>query len=177
MSANHGYISTTSCECWDVDALNRCGVYSTAALDNGVFVTCTAIAKDSSNGITGYHFTVAPASASSVHCWVINTPEVGSTIEMQLLSDPREFYNEAGKPMSIKYLKPHVDCIEVNANTFASGALPTTEGYVTIGANGKLVAAAVAPNTDVTYFSVLGFKDVAVGDIMMPVVVLQCENN
>lgn len=173
----HGYVSTASCECWDIDALNRCGVYATADLDNGVMVTCSAITKDSANSVTGYHFTVAPATASSVHCWLVNTPEVGSDFEMQLNADPRLFYNKKGEPMSIKYLKPHVDCIEVNAEAFLSGALPTTEGYVTITTGGKFLAAASAPQTDVTYFSVLGFKNVAVGMDMMKVAVLQCENN
>ena len=146
--ANHGYVSTTSCECWDIDALNRAGVYTTADLDNGVMVTCSSIAKTDANVITGYEFAVTPATASSTHCWIVNTPEVGSTLEMQTYADPRYFYNEKGKPMSIKYLKPHVDCIEVDKNTFASGALPTTEGYVTITTGGKFLAAASAPETD-----------------------------
>lgn len=174
--ALHGYISTTSCACWDCDSMNRAGIYTTGDVDNGVFVTLGKPAN-TSNAITGYHFPVTLAGASSVHCWVINTPEVGSTLEQQLLSDPRTFYNEAGRPLSLKYLLPHTDCIEVNAQAFASGALPTTEGYVTITTNGKLAATGTAPQTDVTYFSVLGFKDVAVGSDMMKVVVLQCENN
>lgn len=176
MANNHGYVSTTSCECWDIDALNRCGVYATADLDNGVMVTCSAITKDSANGITGYQFAVAPATATSEHCWIVNTPEVGSDIEMQLMSDPRYFYNKKGEPMSIKYLKPYVDCIEVDANAFAAGALPTTEGYVVITTGGKFAPAAQAPQSG-TYFSVLGFKDNAVGGDKMKVVVLQCERN
>lgn len=174
--ANHGYVSTTSCTCWDVDAFNRCGVYASDALDNGVFVTLGK-PSNTSNAITGYEFPVTLAGATSKGCWVVNTPEVGTTLEMQMLSDPRTFYNEAGRPMSLKYLLPKVDCIEVNAEAFASGALPTTEGYVLITSNGKLAANASAPVNDYTYFSVLGFKDVAVGGDVMKVVVLQCENN
>lgn len=174
--ANHGYVSTTSCACWDVDSLNRCGIYAAGDLDNGVLVT---LGKPSnvSDAITGYEFPVTLATATSKGCWIVNTPEVGSTIEMNMLADPRTFYNEVGKPMSLKYLLPKADCIEVNAEAFASGALPTTEGFATITTNGKLLAAASAPSTDVTYFSVLGFKDVAIGGEAMKVVVLQCENN
>lgn len=176
MANNHGYISTTSCTCWDVDSFNRCGVYATADVDNGVFVKLGKPSVDSSNGIKGYEFPITLAAADQSGLWVINTPEVGTTLEMQMMSDPRYFYNEKGRPVSLKYLQPIVDCIEVDANCFASTALPTTEGYVKVGANGKLVAASSAPASG-TYFSVLGFKDVAVGNIMMPVVVLQCERN
>ena len=174
----HGYISTMHCACVDVDAYNRAGVYAAGALDNGVFVTLTGINKDSSNLVQGFEYNVAPASAASYGCWVINTPEVGSTIEMQMMSDPRYFYNEAGRPMSLKYLNPQTDIIEVDANCFANATLPTGEGYVTIGANGKLVAAEAAPaDGGVTYFSVVGFNNVAVGMGQMKTVLLQCEDN
>ena len=172
----HGYISTTSCACWDVDSFNRCGIYASGNLDNGVFVVCGQPSVDDDDNITGYEFPVTLPAANAEHLWVINTPEVGYTFDQQLLADPREFYNKAKSGMSIKYLLPHVDCIEVNAEAFASAALPTTEGYVSVNTSGKLVAAGSAPNAG-TYFSVLGFKDVAVGSDMMPVVVLQCERN
>lgn len=174
---NHGYISTMRCSCMDVDAYNRAGVYATGNLDNGVFVTLTGINKDSANLVQGFEYSVAPATDASYGVWVINTPEVGSTVEMQVMSDPRYFYNEAGRPMSLKYLHPQTDIIEVDANCFASGVLPTNEGYVTIGANGKLVAAAVAPAEGKTYFSVVGFNNVAVGMGVMKTVLLQCEDN
>lgn len=174
--ANHAYISTTSCACWDIDSLNRAAVYASADVDNAVFVKCGKPNVDSSNNIKGYEFPVTLAAAEEEGLWVVNTPEVGASFEMQLLSDPRKFYNEAGKPMSIKYLIPKTDAIEVNAEAFASGALPTSEGFVKITSNGKLIAASSAPATG-TYFSVLGFKNVAIGNEMMPVVVLQCEKN
>lgn len=178
MPNTHGYISTMRCACVDVDAYNRAGVYATGALDNGVFVTLTGINKDSSNLVQGFEYNVAPASSTSYGCWVINTPEVGSTIEMQMMSDPRYFYNEAGRPMSLKYLNPKTDIIEVDANCFANATLPTTQGYVTIGAGGKLVAASSAPEGGgKTYFSVVGFNNVAVGMGQMKTVLLQCEAN
>ena len=176
--ANHGYINTTSCACWDVDSYNRCAVY-TADVDNGVFVELGAPNVDSSKNINGYEFPVSKlADDASEHVWVVATPEVGQTYEMQLLSDPRAFYNVANKPMSVKYLVPKADCIEVNAEAFASKALPTSsQTVVTIGANGKLVAGTSAPDDGAFYCSVLGFKKVAVGAELMPVVVLQVEAN
>ena len=94
-----------------------------------------------------------------------------------MMSDPRYFYNAKGRPMSLKFLNPKTDIIEVDANCFASGALPTTEGYATIGTNGKLVAAGSAPSAGKTYFSVVGFNTVAVGMEQMKTVLLQCEAN
>lgn len=167
----HGYISTMRCTCENVDAFNRVGVYDGGDLDNGVFVTLTKINDD-------FSYTVAPASADSYGVWVVNSPEVGSTIEMQMMSDPRYFYNEKGLPMSLKFLRPIVDIIEVDANCFANGTLPTaSEGYVTIGANGKLVAASSAPDAGKTYFTVARKNQVAVGRSIMETVLLECADN
>lgn len=177
--ANHGYINTTSCACWDVDSLNRCAVYATGDVDNAVFVELGAPNVTAQKTIKGYEFPVVKlADAQSKHVWVIATPEVGQTIDMQIYSDPRKFYNEAGKPMSAKYLMPITDCIEVNAEAFADGELPeTTDTVVTIGANGKLVAGTSAPTGGEFYCSILGFKTIAVGMEKVPVVVLQVESN
>ena len=174
----HGYVSTMRCACENVDAFNRVGIYSTGDLDNGVFVTLTGINKGSSDKVVkGFEYTVAPASDASSGVWLVATPEVGTTLEQQMMSDPRYFYNAKGRPMSLKFLNPKTDIIEVDANCFASGALPTTEGYVTIGTNGKLVAASAAPGAGKTYFSVVGFNTVAVGMEQMKTVLLQCEAN
>lgn len=174
----HGYASTMRCACENVDAFNRVGIYSTGDLDNGVFVTLTGINKGSSDKVVkGFEYNVAPASAASYGVWLVATPEVGTTLEQQMMSDPRYFYNAKGRPMSLKFLNPKTDIIEVDANCFASKALPTTEGYVTIGEGGKLVAASVAPAAGKTYFSVVGFNTVAVGMEQMKTVLLQCEAN
>ena len=173
----HGYVSTMRCACENVDAFNRVGIYSTGDLDNGVFVTLTGINKGSDKVVKGFEYTVAPASDASSGVWLVNTPEVGTTLEQQMMSDPRYFYNAKGRPMSLKFLNPKTDIIEVDANCFASKALPTTEGYVTIGTNGKLVAAAAAPGAGKTYFSVVGFNTVDVGMEQMKTVLLQCEAN
>ena len=178
MANTHSYVSTMRCACENVDAFNRVGIYSTGDLDNGVFVTLTGINKGSSDKVVkGFEYTVAPASDASSGVWLVATPEVGTTLEQQMMSDPRYFYNAKGRPMSLKFLNPKTDIIEVDANCFASGALPTTEGYVTIGTNGKLVAAGAAPGAGKTYFSVVGFNTVAVGMEQMKTVLLQCEAN
>ena len=175
----HGYVSTMRASCENVDAFNRVGIYSTGDLDNGVFVTLTGINKGSSDKVVkGFEYTVAPASATSYGVWLVATPEVGTTLEQQMMSDPRYFYNAKGRPMSLKFLNPKTDIIEVDANCFASKALPTTEGYATIGEGGKLVAAGSAPvGGGKTYFSVVGFNTVAVGMEQMKTVLLQCEDN
>ena len=177
MANTHGYVSTMRCACENVDAFNRVGIYSTGDLDNGVFVTLTGINKGTDKVVKGFEYTVAPASATSYGVWLVATPEVGTTLEQQMMSDPRYFYNAKGRPMSLKFLNPKTDIIEVDAHCFASGSLPTTEGYVTIGTNGKLVAASAAPGAGKTYFSVVGFNTVAVGMEQMKTVLLQCEAN
>ena len=178
MANTHSYVSTMRCACENVDAFNRVGIYSTGDLDNGVFVTLTGINKGNDKVVKGFEYTVAPASATSYGVWLVATPEVGTTLEQQMMSDPRYFYNVQGRPMSLKFLNPKTDIIEVDANCFASKTLPNTEGYVTIGANGKLVASASAPEGGgKTYFSVVGFNTVAVGMEQMKTVLLQCEAN
>ena len=107
---------------------------------------------------------------------MVATPEVGTTPEQQMMSDPRYFYNAAGRPLSLKRLNPKTDIIEVDANCFVSGALPTTETVVGIGAGGKLTASSQAI-TGKPSFSVVGFNNVAVGGGVMRTVLLQCEAN
>ena len=177
MANTHSYVSTMRCACENVDAFNRVGIYSTGDLDNGVFVTLTGINKGADGAVKGFEYTVAPASSTSYGVWLVATPEVGTTLEQQMMSDPRYFYNAKGRPMSLKFLNPKTDIIEVDANCFVSKTLPTSEGFVTIGEGGKLVAAGVAPGAGKTYFSVVGFNTVAVGMEQMKTVLLQCEAN
>ena len=99
MANTHAYVSTMRCACENVDAFNRVGIYSTGDLDNGVFVTLTGINKGVDNAVKGFEYNVAPASATSYGVWLVNTPEVGTTLEQQMMSDPRYFYNVQGRPM------------------------------------------------------------------------------
>lgn len=176
MANSHGCVNTTLCSCWDVDAMKIAGIY-TADVDNGVFVTLGDMNLDSSNVIQGYEYNVALANNASTHCYMIRTPEVGSSIEMQMMSDPRYFYNEAGRPLSLCWIAPHVDHIEVDANCFVGGSLPAKGAYVGIGTGGKLVALEQAPSTDVTYFLCVGLHDMDAGQALIPTAVLRCENN
>ena len=175
----HGYVSTMRASCENVDAFNRVVIYSTGYLDYGVFVSVTGINKGSSDKVVkGFEYTVAPASDASSGVWLVATPEVGTTLEQQMMSDPRYFYNVQGRHMSVTFLNPKTDIIEVDAHCSASGSLPTTEGYATIATGGKLVAAGSAPvGGGKTYFSVVGFNTVAVGMEQMKTVLLQCEDN
>lgn len=176
---NHGYVSTMRCACTNVDSFNRVGIYTTGDLDNGVLVTLGDITKATDDTVTAFNYAVTPATADTTgSVWLVNTPEVGTNVEMQMMSDPRYFYNEKGRPMSLKYLNPKTDIIEADAGCFANGILPSTaQKYVTIDANGKYKAASAAADAGKPYFSVVGFNEVAVGMGVMKTVLLQCESN
>lgn len=179
MAGNHAIVNTTKICAWDVDALNLCGI-AEVDLDNGALVTLSNITKDTVSGaIEGYQYAVAPATASSKGVWVVDTPEVGATLEDAYLADPRYFYNKAGKPMSLRYLMPMVDCIEVDARCFASGVLPTNAAigqFVGTAASGKLGAPqSSAPAS--AYFRVEGLHTIDVGQELVPTVVLRCMDN
>lgn len=178
MPNNHGYCSTSRCACWDVDAYKAVGVAATD-MDNGVCVVLGDIKRDANKNITGFEYTVTAAQAASTGIWVVRTPEVGVTIEMQLMNDPRYFYNPAGQPMSLCYMNPKVDMIEVNKEAFVAGSAPSdkpNDTFVTIGAGGKFATATAAPASG-TYFSIVGNHYVDVGQELMPTYILRCERN
>ena len=178
MANNHGVVNTTHCTCWDVDAYKAVGV-AQVDLDNGVLVTLGDINKNADNAVQGYEFNVTAAEAASTHVWLVRTPEVGATLDMQMYSDPRHFYNVAGRPMSLCYLHPHVDCIEVDANCFVEGSAPAdqpTYTFATIGEGGKYAMAEAAPDAG-TYFSLVGTHTMSIGMEVIPTYILRCENN
>lgn len=175
----HGYVSLMRGAATNVDSFNRVGIYTTGDLDNGVLVTLGDITKTTDGTVTAFNYAVTPATANTTgSVWLVNTPKVGTNIEMQMMSDPRYFYNEKGRPMSLKYLNPKTDIIEADAGCFVNSTLPTTaQKYVTVGAGGKYVAADAAADAGKPYFSVVGFNEVAVGMGVMKTVLLQCESN
>ena len=168
MAYTHGVIHTTHCACWDVDSLNYSGV-AEKDLDNGTFVTLGDLQKDE-NAISEYTFTVTEATdATGKFVYVVDSPVVGSTLEMQLTGDPRAFYNVKGRPMSVKQLVAG-DEIEVIGLNFVEGSSPaekTTLKGATINA-GKLEMV----DTD-AIFTLLGSKTIAVGQELVPSYVLR----
>lgn len=177
----HGIVNTTHMACWDVDSLNMAGVYATADMDNGTLVTLKNIAKvDDTGVITGYEYVVEPAAANATNVWIVATPEVGYSLETQIHDDIRYFYNEAGKPMSIKgILTGGVDCVEVDAKAFTGGTLPVVGNIgqlCGIAANGKFAAPAATVATGAA-FRVEGFHTITCGADEVPTVVLRCMRN
>lgn len=177
----HGYINTAKMCAENVDAMNCAGIYTAGDVDNGTIVTLNGmntVSSGSNQGaIQGYEYKVALASNATVgDVWVVASPEVGTTIDQQILSDPRYFYNAAGQPMSLKYLVDGVDCIEVTAQCFTGGTLPdaVTNRFATVGANGQLTAAsAAATGAGKPYFTLEGLHTVTVGSVEVPTAVLR----
>lgn len=175
--ANHAIVNTTNMMCWDVDALNMVGVYATADIDNGTLVTLTKIAKTDAGDITGYQYEVAPAAANAVNVWLVATPEIGKTLDMQIHDDIRYFYNKAGLPMDIKALVAGFDCVEVDATAFAGGTLPTVGQFCGVAANGKFAAGAASAPAAGAYFRVEGLHTITCGADEVKTAVLRCMKN
>lgn len=169
MANKHGVVITTHCAAWNVDAYNFSGV-ATTDLDNGTFVVLGDLQK-TGGVIDEYTFSVTvDANGTSKAKYIVASPIVGSTLAMQLTGDPREFYNVAGRPLSIKRIVDG-DCIEVIGANFEDGAAPTDQTTYTtanIGANGKLSMV----SADGT-FKLLGTKSIAIGQELVPSYVLQ----
>lgn len=177
--ALHAYVNTAKCTCWDVDAYNLAGVYAAGDLDNGVLVTLVKMNQNAKNEIGGFEYEVKPATANDTNVWIVDSPEVGSTLMQQMMADPREFYNEAGRTLSLKFMNPKVDCIEVTAEAFVDNTLPTsTNKYVVIGANGKLQATGTAQtSTTGAYFTFEGLHHTTIGMAEVQTAILRCARN
>ena len=179
MANNHGYCSLIRATAWDVDSNKLVGI-ATTDMDNGTFVTLTSMNVDAQKNINGFEYNVAAAGATSTSVWVVRTPEAGTDmLEVQLYDDPRYFYNKAGKPMSLAYMNPHVDHIEVDKNCFTANFDPATVSDATMAqldANGKLKAVSAAPASG-AYFTIVGKHSIAVGQELVPTWVLRCERN
>ena len=177
--ALHTICNTTNMMCWDVDALNMVGINATTDIDNGTLVTLTKIAKTEAGDITGYQYEVAPASANAVNVWLVATPEIGKTLEMQVHDDIRYFYNKAGLPMDIKGIVAGFDCFEVDATAFANGTLPTNSQvgqFCGVATNGKFTAPAASVASGAT-FRVEGLHTITCGADEVKTAVLRCMKN
>ena len=179
MPNNHGYLNSTMLSAWDVDAYVCAGV-ATVDLDNGTLVTRGTLNVDSSKNLQGYEFNVAKPGANATNLWIVDTPTAsGASVEMQILNDPRNFYNIAGRPVSLRYLVPEVDFIEVDANCFATGSAPSdqpTYTFVSVNTDGKLVIAQSAPASG-TYFSLEAINTTPFGQELAPTYILKCVRN
>ena len=177
--ALHGIVNTTAMMCTNVDALNMVGINATTDIDNGTLVTLTKIAKTEAGDITGYQYEVAPAAANAVNVWLVATPEIGKTLEMQVHDDIRYFYNKAGLPMDIKGIVAGFDCFEVDATAFANGTLPTNSQigqFCGVATNGKFAAPAASVTSGAT-FRVEGLHTITCGADEVKTAVLRCMKN
>ena len=177
--ALHGIVNTTAMMCTNVDALNMVGINATTDIDNGTLVTLTKIAKTEAGDITGYQYEVAPAAANAVNVWLVATPEIGKTLEMQVHDDIRYFYNKAGLPMDIKGIVAGFDCFEVDATAFANGTLPTNSQigqFCGVATNGKFAAPAASVASGAT-FRVEGLHTITCGADEVKTAVLRCMKN
>ena len=177
--ALHTICNTTNMMCWDVDALNMVGINATTDIDNGTLVTLTKIAKTDAGDITGYQYEVAPAAANAVNVWLVATPEIGKTLEMQVHDDIRYFYNKAGLPMDIKGIVAGFDCFEVDATAFANSTLPTSSQigqFCGVATNGKFTAPAASVASGAT-FRVEGLHTITCGADEVKTAVLRCMKN
>lgn len=172
--ALHGYVNTMSCACWNIDAQKICGI-AEGDLDNGTFVVLGDMAlNDDVPG--GFEYHVEAADGDSVNVWLVRTPEVGDTIEMQMSNDPRNFYNKAGKGLSLCYMNAGYDHIEMTAEAFESGELPEVESILVIGDNGKLEVSEDADDALVTFICV-AHHQISIGAESVPTAILLCVKN
>ena len=179
MPNNHTICNTMHCTCWDVDAYKGVGI-ATVDMDNGTLVSLGDIAK-SGNAITGYQFNVTVPAANATGLWMVRTPVPGTSdqLDAHFYADPRYFYNEAGKPMSLCYMNPGVDVVEVTVEGFAAGNTPVDQPsytFASVDTNGKLVMANAAPAQG-TYFVLLGEGYIDIGQEIVKTYVLKCMRN
>lgn len=171
---NHSFVIRTLDD-WQNDAINCAGI-ATVDLDNGQFVTRGALGLKTDGG---YEFACALPTANATDLWLVETPPVGSTVEMQEMSDPRYFYNPKGSAFSIKGLTAGRTFIEVPASAFAASKDPKTVASATVasvGTDGRLVAAASAPASG-TYFTIEAEHTVDIGIEAVPTWILKCARN
>lgn len=171
MANNHSFVIRTL-ENWQDDAINCAGV-ATVDLDNGQFVTRGALGL-TANG--GYEFTCALPEANATDLWLVEKPAVGTTIEMQEMSDPRYFYNPKGSTFSIKGMTANRSFIEVPASAFTTAPTDGTSKFASVDNNGRLVAVTEAPAAG-TYFSIEATHTVDIGYEEVKTYILKCVRN
>lgn len=172
MANNHSFVIRTL-DNWQDDTINCAGV-ATVDLDNGQFVTRGALGL-TANG--GYEFTCALPAANATDLWLVEKPAVGTTVEMQEMSDPRYFYNPAGSTFSIKGMTANRSFIEAPLSMFSTAPTDGTSKFASVDTNGRLVAAASAPSGAGTYFSIEAIHSVEIGIESVKTYILKCVRN
>lgn len=167
----HSFVIRTL-ENWQDDSINCAGV-ANVDLDNGQFVTRGALGL-TANG--GYEFTCALPTANATDLWLVEKPAVGTTIEMQEMSDPRYFYNPKGSTFSIKGMTANRSFIEVPVSAFTTAPTDGTSKFASVDTNGRLVAANSAPANG-TYFSIEATHTVDIGYEAVKTYILKCVRN
>ena len=168
---NHSFVIRTL-DNWQDDAINCAGVAS-VDLDNGQFVTRGALGL-TANG--GYEFTCTLPAENATDLWLVEKPAVGTTIEMQEMSDPRYFYNPKGSTFSIKGMTANRSFIEVPVSAFATAPTDGTSKFASVNTNGRLVAATEAPAAG-TCFSIEATHTVDIGYEAVKTYILKCVRN
>lgn len=179
MSKTHAILVSNSLTAMSVDALCIAGV-ATTDLDNGQLVTLGNITRTTDGDVTGYQYEVTAATAGADNVWLVESPEVGTDLEMQIHDDPRYFYTPAGKTLSLRGLIGGVDCFTITKEDFASGTLPVTANlgqFVPPAAGGKYGAPVETAPTSGAYFRIEGFDTITCGNEEVPGVVLRCMKN
>jgi hypothetical protein len=174
MANTHSFVIRTLDD-WQNDAINCAGI-ATVDLDNGQFVTRGALGLKTDGG---YEFACTLPAANATDLWLVEKPAVGSTVEMQEMSDPRYFYNPKGSAFSIKGLTAGRTFIEVPASAFQDAKDPKTVASATVasvGIDGRLVAVASAPASG-TYFTIEAEHTVDIGIEAVPTWILKCARN
>lgn len=173
MTNTHSFVIRTLDD-WQNDAINCAGICTASDLDNGQFVTRGALGLTTDGG---YEFACALPTANATDLWLVETPPVGTTIEMQLMDDPRYFYNPKGKPLSIKGMTAGRSFIEVPVSAFSTAPTDGTSKFATVDTNGRLVAAVDAPSGNGTYFSIEAIHSVDIGIESVKTYILKCVRN
>lgn len=183
MPNTHAVVNLMHCAAWDVDAYNISGVCATD-VDNATLLSVGGITTSTTTAtgaVTDFQYSVAAPSANATGLWIAKTPVPGTYtgLDVHVFADPRYFYNEAGQPISLAYLVPGVDVIEVTGAAFASGSAPTnqpTYTFASVDTSGKLVIAQSAPASG-TYFALLGTHHIDCGQELVASYVLKCMRN
>lgn len=164
MANTHSFVIGTHCAFWDVDSLNLVGYNTTTDIDNGTFVALGAMNANTDGSVAGYEYAVTPAANAD---YIVATPAGAFNAETALYDDPRYFYNEAGRPMSVKRLLVG-DCIEVPASAFTATPA-TTDTYAEVQASGKLTSS----TTNTESFKIEATHTVDIGGVSVKTWILR----